>query len=125
VGRDRVRDLHPDLRALVRERADHALPLANARPPAELLGPAKRIRERSRVSERICRGIRCRLRERIGVCTDLLESVANALAKRRWDIRALTGFNRALIHVDANLPVEWHFDGLTRISPDTPETIGR
>jgi len=36
-----------------------------------------------------------------------------------------SGFNRALINVDASLPVEWHFDGLVRISPDTPETVGR
>jgi hypothetical protein len=35
------------------------------------------------------------------------------------------GFNRALIHLNASLPIEWHFDGLTRISPDTPETVGR
>jgi hypothetical protein len=35
------------------------------------------------------------------------------------------GFNRALINVDASLPLEWHFDGLIRISDDTPETVGR
>src|SRR4029079_18628220 len=35
-----------------------------------------------------------------------------------------SGFNRALINVDASLPVESRFDGLTRISPHAPETVG-
>jgi hypothetical protein len=35
------------------------------------------------------------------------------------------GLNRAWINVDASLPLEWQFDGLTRISDKTPETVAR
>jgi hypothetical protein len=35
------------------------------------------------------------------------------------------GLNRAWIHVEASLPVEWQFDGVTRISDHTPETVAR
>jgi len=35
------------------------------------------------------------------------------------------GLNRAWISLEASLPLEWQFDGLTRISDKTPETVAR
>jgi hypothetical protein len=36
-----------------------------------------------------------------------------------------SGLNRGWINVDASLPIEWQFDGLTRVSDQTPETVAR
>ena len=36
-----------------------------------------------------------------------------------------SGLNRAWINVDARLPVEWTFDGLIRVSDQTPESVER
>ena len=85
MGGGRVRDLHPDLRAQLRERADHALPVADSRPPAELLGRAERVC----IGQWICLsgGLSLRDRERIG----LSECKRLALAASRDDSAASRG----------------------------------